>query len=73
MYLVLFSIVLYRTIVTVYTDKIVLLNYLQHMHQKFIFHRWGVLPQPEVTACKKIARLAGLVRTESRFLSLGNN
>ena len=33
MYLVLFSIVLYRTIVTVYTDNIFLYNYLQQMHQ----------------------------------------
>ena len=33
MYLVLFSIVLYRTIVTVYTDNIFLHNYLRQMHQ----------------------------------------
>ena len=33
MYLVLFSIVLYRTIVTVYTGNIFLYNYLQQMHQ----------------------------------------
>ena len=33
MYLVLFSIVLYRTIVTVYTDNIFLYNYLRQMHQ----------------------------------------
>ena len=33
MYLVLFSIVLYRTIVTVYTDNIFLYNYLLQMHQ----------------------------------------
>ena len=33
MYLVLFSIVLYRTIVTVYTDNIFLYNYLWQMHQ----------------------------------------
>ena len=33
MYLVLFSIVLYRTIVTVHTDNIFLNNYLQQMHQ----------------------------------------
>ena len=33
MYLVLFSIVLYRTIVTVYTDNIFLYNYLPQMHQ----------------------------------------
>ena len=33
MYLVLFSIVLYRTIVTVYTGNIFLYNYLQKMHQ----------------------------------------
>ena len=32
-YLVLFSIVLYRTIVTVYTDNIFLYNYLWQMHQ----------------------------------------
>ena len=32
-YLVLFSIVLYRTIVTVYTDNIFIYNYLQQMHQ----------------------------------------
>ena len=34
MYLVLFSIVLYRTIVTVYTGNIFLYNYLQQMDQK---------------------------------------
>ena len=33
MYLVLFSIVLYRTIVTVYTDNIFLYNNLWYMHQ----------------------------------------
>ena len=33
MYLVLFSIVLYRTIVTVYTDNIFLYNYPPQMHQ----------------------------------------
>ena len=33
MYLVLFSIVLNRTIVTVYTDNFFLYNYLQQMHQ----------------------------------------
>ena len=33
MYLVFFSIVLYRTIVTVYTDNIFLYNYLRQMHQ----------------------------------------
>ena len=33
LYLVLFSIVLYRTIVTVYTDNIFLYNYLQQKHQ----------------------------------------
>ena len=33
MNLVLFSIVLYRTIVTVYTDNIFLYNYLRHIHQ----------------------------------------
>ena len=33
MYLVLFSILLYRTIVTVYTDNIFLYNYLRQMHQ----------------------------------------
>ena len=33
MYLVLFSIVLYRTIVTVYTGNIFLYNYLRQMHQ----------------------------------------
>ena len=33
MYLVLFSTVLHRTIVTVYTDNIFLYNYLRQMHQ----------------------------------------
>ena len=33
MYLVMFSIVLYRTIVTVYTNNIFLYNYLHQMHQ----------------------------------------
>ena len=33
LYLVLFSIVLYRTIVNVYTDNIFLYNYLRQMHQ----------------------------------------
>ena len=33
MYLSLFSILLYRTIVTVYTDNIFLYNYLRQMHQ----------------------------------------
>ena len=40
MYLVLFSIILHRTIVTVYTDNIFLCNYLRQMHHTilFIFH-----------------------------------
>ena len=33
MYLVLFSIVLYRTVITVYTDNIFLYNYLRQIHQ----------------------------------------
>ena len=33
MYLVLFSVVLYRTIVIVYTDNIFLYNYPRQMHQ----------------------------------------
>ena len=33
MYLLLFAIVLYRTIVTVYTDNIFVYNYLRQMHQ----------------------------------------
>ena len=37
MYLVLFSIVLYRTIVTVYTDNVFLYNYVWEMHQKIHF------------------------------------
>ena len=45
MYLVLFSIVLYRTIVTVYTDNIFLYNYLQQMHQIiFLSHVWCFSP-----------------------------
>ena len=50
MYLVLFSIVLYKTIVTVYTDNIFLYNYHDKCIKYFIFHWWGVLPQPEVKA-----------------------
>ena len=48
-----------QTIVTVYTNNIFIYNYLWQMHQ-INLHPWGVLPQPEVKTCKKIARLAGL-------------
>ena len=55
MYLVLFSIVLYRRIVTVYTDDIFLYNYRRQMHQIIIiFHLWGILPQHKVKVCLKI-------------------
>ena len=42
MYLLLFSIVLYRTIVTVYTNNIFLYNYLRQMHQ--IIMSWSHFP-----------------------------
>ena len=38
LYLLLFLIVLYRTIVTVYTDNMFLYNYLWQMHQIVIIH-----------------------------------
>ena len=55
MYLVLFSIVLHRTIVTVYTNNIILYNYWWQMHQ-IIHLSPDVLTKPEIKACKKIAR-----------------
>ena len=55
MYLLLFPIVLYRTIVTVYTYNIFVYNYLRQMHEIIHLSPVGVLPQPEVKACKKIA------------------
>ena len=55
-YLVLFSIVLCRTIATVYTDNIFLYNYLRQIHQIIHLSPAGFLPQPEVKPCKKIVR-----------------
>ena len=56
MYLVLFSIVLYRTIL-IFTPTIFLYIIKNGKCIKsFIFHRWGVLPQPEVKPRKKKAR-----------------
>ena len=51
LYLLLFLIVLYRTIVTVYTDNIFLYNYLWQMHQ--IIH---LSPVGVFSPCEKIAR-----------------
>ena len=62
MYLVLFSIVLYRTIVTVYTDHNFLYNY-HYRRQMYIiiqFSRWGVLPQPEVKSVQKNHEVSGV-------------
>ena len=56
MYLVLFSIVLYRRIVTVHTDNIFLYNYLWQMHQIIHLSRVGCFTQTEVKPCKIIAR-----------------
>ena len=56
MYLVLFSIVLYRTIVTVYTDNIFIYNYLRQMHQIINLPPVGCFTRARGKPGKKIAR-----------------
>ena len=62
LYLLLFLIVLYRTIVTVYSDNMVLYNYLWQMHQIIIIHLSpvGCFTPARGRLCKKIATQAGL-------------
>ena len=57
MYFVLFLIVLYRTIVTVYTDNIFLYNYLLQMHQIIIhLSQVGCFTPARGKTVQKIAR-----------------
>ena len=57
MYLVLFSIVLYRTIVTVYTNNIFLHNYLRQMHQIIHLSRGKTVQKNrEVSGVKRVHR-----------------
>ena len=56
MYLVLFSIVLYRTIVSVYTDNIFIYNYLWQMHQIINLSPVGCFTPTRGKPGKKIAR-----------------
>ena len=61
LYFVLFSIALYRTIVTVYTNNIFLYNYLWEMHQIIIhLSPVGCFTPAGVNRCEKIARKVGL-------------
>ena len=60
MYLVLFSIVLYRTIVTVYTDNIFLYNYLLQMHQIIHLSPVGCFTPARVKTVQNIREVSGV-------------
>ena len=60
MYLVLFSIVLYRTIVTVYTDNIFLYNYLRQMHQIINLSQVGCFTPARGKTVQKNRELSGV-------------
>ena len=62
MYLVLFSIVLYRTIDTVYTNNIFLYNYRRQMRQIINLSQVGCFtPAREKKRAKKTRGYAGLI------------
>ena len=61
MYLVLFSIVLYRTIVTVCTDNIFLYNYPRQMHQIMDLSPVGCFTPARGKTVQKIREEAGLI------------
>ena len=56
MYLVLFSIVLYRSIVTVFTDNVFLYNYRRRMHQIIHLSPVGCFTPARGKSVQKIAR-----------------
>ena len=60
MYLVLFSIVLHRTIVTVYTENIFLYNYLWQMHQIIHLSPVGCFTPARGKTVQKNREVAGL-------------
>ena len=60
MYLVLFSIVLYRTIVTVYTNNIFLYNYPQQMHQIINLSPVACFPASRGKSVQKIREVSGV-------------
>ena len=62
MYLVLFSIVLYRTIVTVYSDNIFLYNYLRQMHQIIHLSRVGCFTRARGKTVQKNPEVSGVKR-----------
>ena len=71
MYLVLFSIVLYRTIVTVYTDNIFLYNYLRQMHQIIHPSPVGCFIPARIKTVRKNREVSGVktvIREESLLL-----
>ena len=65
MYLVLFSIVLYRTIVTVYSDNIFIYNYIPQMHQIIHLSLVGCFTLASGKSVQKIVRLAALSHSMS--------
>ena len=77
MYLVLFSIVLCRTIVTVYTDNIFLYNYLRQMHQIIHLSPVGCFTPARGKTVQKIREVSGVNRVEVHdydyLSSCGNN
>ena len=61
MYLVLFSIVLCRTIVTVYTDNIFLYNYLRQMHQIIHLSPVGCFTPAQGKTVRKNREVSGVI------------
>ena len=61
MCLVLFSIVLYRTIVTVHTDNIFLYNYLRQMHQIIHLSPLGCFTPARGNTVQKNREVSGAV------------
>ena len=62
MYLVLFSIVLHRTIVTVYTNNIFLYNYLWQMHQIIHLSPVGCFTPARGKTVQKNCKVSGVNR-----------
>ena len=64
MYLELFSIVLYRSIVTVYTDNIFISNYLRQMHRIIHLSPVGCFKPARGKTVQKNREVSGVKRTD---------
>ena len=67
MYLILFSIVLYRTIVTVYTDNIFLYNYLLQMNQIIHLSLVGCFAPARGKSMQKYPEISWVIKGSSLY------